>query len=117
MSGEGEIIGDASIGANPRAVEFGSAPLLIRSTLTPGKIKVHARVLFEGEHAATPAEIEFESVAPSVNMVFSEKPQINQNQAVFGGYQRQMTEEEKKNILNQVELQQTEFGEVKEGTK
>ena len=117
VSGEGEIIGDASIGANPRAVEFGSAPVLIRSTLTPGKIKVHARVLFEGEHAATPAEIEFESVAPSVNMVFSEKPQINQNQAISGGYQRQMTEEEKKNILNQVELQQTEFGEVKEEKK
>jgi len=40
VQGEGEIIGDASIGANPRAVEFGSAPVLIRSTIHPGKITV-----------------------------------------------------------------------------
>ena len=40
VEGEGTIIGDAHIGANPRAVEFGSAPVLIRSTKTPGKITV-----------------------------------------------------------------------------
>lgn len=39
VEGEGEIIGDASIGANPRAVEFGSAPVLIRSTRQAGKSK------------------------------------------------------------------------------
>lgn len=113
VTGEGEIIGDDAIGANPRAVEFGSAPVLIRSTLTPGKIKVHARVLFEGEHAATPTEIEFESVDPKQAMVYTEKPQVNQSQTYIGGYKRQMSEEEKRNTLNQVELQQTEFGEVK----
>ena len=48
VEGEGEIIGDATIGANPRAVEFGSAPVLIRSTRKAGKIKVKARVQFEG---------------------------------------------------------------------
>ena len=48
VEGEGDIIGDATIGANPRAVEFGSAPVLIRSTRKAGKIKVKARVLFEG---------------------------------------------------------------------
>ncbi len=39
VEGEGEIIGDATIGANPRAVEFGSAPVLIRSTRKAGKNK------------------------------------------------------------------------------
>ncbi|HRF93232.1 MAG TPA: glycoside hydrolase family 2 TIM barrel-domain containing protein, partial [Bacteroides graminisolvens] len=48
VEGEGEIIGDATIGANPRAVEFGSAPVLIRSTRKAGKIKVKARVQYEG---------------------------------------------------------------------
>ena len=42
VEGEGEIIGDATIGANPRTVEFGSAPVLIRSTRKAGKIKVKA---------------------------------------------------------------------------
>lgn len=37
VEGEGEIIGDATIGANPRTVEFGSAPVLIRSTRKAGK--------------------------------------------------------------------------------
>ncbi|MDE5919220.1 MAG: glycoside hydrolase family 2, partial [Duncaniella sp.] len=40
VEGEGEIIGDASIHANPRPVEWGSAPVLIRSTRTPGEIKI-----------------------------------------------------------------------------
>lgn len=46
LEGEGEIIGDASINANPRAVEWGSAPILVRSTMKPGKIKIHAEVQF-----------------------------------------------------------------------
>src|SRR5690606_20816966 len=73
VEGEGTIIGDAHIGANPRAVEFGSAPVLIRSTKTPGKITVKARVLFEGAHAPTPAEIEIESVAPVREMNYLEE--------------------------------------------
>lgn len=113
VTGEGEIIGDDVIGANPRAVEFGSAPVLIRSTPNPGKIKVHARVLFEGEHAPTPAEIEFESVTPKNKLIYSDKPKANQEQSYFGSYKRQMSEEEKRNTLNEVELQQTEFGETK----
>ena len=36
IEGEGEIIGDASIHANPRPVEFGTAPLLVRSTCKAG---------------------------------------------------------------------------------
>ena len=111
VTGEGEIIGDDIIGANPRAVEFGSAPVLIRSTLNPGKIKVHARVLFEGEHAPTPAEIEFESVAPKHQLVYQEKPQVNQATTYQSSYQRQMSEAERQKTLNEVELQQTEFGE------
>lgn len=56
VEGEGTIIGDASIGANPRAVEFGSAPVLIRATNKAGKIKVKAHVQFEGVYSPTSAE-------------------------------------------------------------
>lgn len=69
VEGEGDIIGDATIGANPRAVEFGSAPVLIRSTRKAGKIKVKARVLFEGTQAPTAAELEFESVACRISFL------------------------------------------------
>ena len=114
IEGEGEIIGDASIDANPRAVEFGSAPVLIRSTLNPGKIKISARVMFEGENAPTPASIEFESIPTRHPLVFTEKPQINsENQLNSPTYKRTLSEEEKKKALEEVELQQTEFGEKK----
>ena len=62
VEGEGTIIGDASIGANPRAVEFGSAPVLIRSTRQAGKIRVRARVQYEGDVTPAAAELEFSSV-------------------------------------------------------
>lgn len=113
VEGEGAIIGDDLIGANPRAVEFGSAPVLIRSTLIPGKIKVNARVLFEGEHAPTPASIEFESIASNLSLIYSEKPKVNQSISSNSLYKRTLSEEEKQKILNEVELQQTEFGEKK----
>ena len=113
VEGEGEIIGDDLIGANPRDVEFGSAPILIRSTLNSDKIKVNARVLFEGEHAPTPASIEFESISPKYKLVYSEKPQINQSSSYTSSYKRQLSEEDKQKALNEVEIQQTEFGEKK----
>jgi len=114
VEGEGEIIGDASIQANPRVVEFGSAPVLIRSTTKAGKIKVNARVLFEGEYAPKSASIEFASVAPARTLLFEENPKVfisgkNGSQS----NRKTMTDEEKQKLLNEVEKQQTDFGEVK----
>ena len=113
VEGEGEIIGDASIGANPRAVEFGSAPVLIRSTIYPGKIKIQARVLVEGENAPQPATLEMESIPPRYGLVYSEKPHLLSNEQYKSIFQRKLTEEEKRKMLNEVELQQTDFGEKK----
>lgn len=110
VAGEGEIIGNETIGANPREVEFGSAPLLVRSTVTPGKIKVSARVLFEGENAPTAASIEFESVKPSRPLVYSEKPETGISASNTNVFKRKLTEEEKQKTLQEVEQQQTEFG-------
>lgn len=114
VEGEGEMIGDALIGANPREIEFGSAPVLVRSTLHAGKIKVHARVLYEGEHAPTPASIEFESVESSIPLVYKETPQKNESgNILLRSYNRKLTEEEKQRSLMEVETQQTDFGEKK----
>lgn len=114
VEGEGTIIGDASIGANPRAVEFGSAPVLIRSTNIPGKIKVVARPLFEGAHAPAAAEIEIESVAPVTRMNYLEEeddyyPRTSSQDRE--GVRQQMSEEQIKKALDEVEQQQTDFGE------
>jgi hypothetical protein len=110
IEGEGDIIGDALIGANPRNTEFGSAPALIRSTLVPGKINVQAKALFDGEQVPISASIEFESIAPKHKIIYSEKPQRNYYSISIDTYQRKFSEEEKQKMLNEVELKQTEFG-------
>ena len=114
VEGEGEIIGNNIIGANPRAVEFGSAPVLIRSTINPGKIKVKARVLFEGEHAPASTEITFETISPENKLFYTEKPwkYVVDRTSVLRKFTPNMTEEEKKKALEEVERQQTEFGEI-----
>ena len=116
VEGEGEIIGDATIGANPRAVEFGSAPVLIRSTRKAGKIKVKARVQYEGTHAPTSAEIEFESVPSLLPACFTEQTRQTDAASTAKGQsasseKKILSEEEKQKLLIEVERQQTEFGE------
>ena len=111
VEGEGEIIGDASIGANPRAVEFGSAPVLIRSTATPGRIRVNARVLHEGTHAPSPASLEFYSVEPP----FESLGDASRSARVVGTDGRStggvhLSSEESSRLLQEVERQQAEFG-------
>lgn len=115
VEGEGEIIGDARIGANPRAVEWGSAPVLVRSTSRAGKIRVKAHVQFEGTHAPTSAEIEFESVPAGFPFNFMEQKQIVRQVRSQTGKQdtNELTDEQKKKLLDEVEKQQTDFGEKK----
>ena len=118
LEGEGEIIGDASINANPRAVEWGSAPILVRSTMKPGKIKIHAEVQFPGTHAPTPADLEIESVAyqgtmmmgtKSVKSAISSTVQ-NASSATSSSSSHEFTPEQKAKMLKEVEDQQADFG-------
>ena len=57
VKGEGELIDDGLIMANPRRLEWGSAPILVRATTTPGTITVRAAVLGEGINTPESAEI------------------------------------------------------------
>ncbi|MDD3321719.1 MAG: glycoside hydrolase family 2 TIM barrel-domain containing protein [Paludibacter sp.] len=113
VEGEGEIIGNQNIGANPRAVEWGSAPVLIRSTTKAGKIKVKAHVQFEGIQTPTAAEIELESVTG--DFLFNS---IEQNQffktntlSTDKSDKIQLSDEQRKKLLEEVEKQQADFGE------
>jgi len=117
VEGEGTIVGGADISANPRAVEFGSAPILIRSTTRQGKIKVNARVLFGGSHAPASTEIAFESIAPPIPLNYLEMA-VDQPVNTLSGESgrvapQAISEAEKRSALEEVERQQTEFGEKK----
>ena len=113
VEGEGEIIGDASINANPRAVEWGSAPVLIRSTRQAGKIKIRAEVQFPGTHAPTPAELEIESVPYEVPMCLASDSSNTSKTSTTSRTSNSsptLTEAEKNKLLQEVEAQQADFG-------
>jgi beta-galactosidase len=114
VEGEGELIGDERIGANPRAVEFGSAPVLVRSTKKAGKIKIKAHVQFEGTQAPTATELEFESIPSALPFCYLEQQRIAGIKTKNSTSNRiQLSETEKQKVLIEVERQQTEFGEKK----
>ncbi|MFT3751570.1 MAG: glycoside hydrolase family 2 TIM barrel-domain containing protein [Paludibacter sp.] len=113
VEGEGEIIGDQTIGANPRAVEWGSAPVLIRSTTKSGKIKVKAHVQFEGTQAPTAAEIELQSIPAELPFCTMDVQKVKGSKAASQKNIKQLSDAEKQKLLDEVEKQQTEFGEKK----
>ena len=115
VEGEGELIGNASINANPRAVEWGSAPVLIRSTRQAGKIKIKAEVQFPGTHAPTPAELEIESVPSTMPACYLEsektgKPGLSGKAGNSGQSAPTLTDAEKAKLLQEVEAQQADLG-------
>lgn len=113
VEGEGEIIGDASIHANPRPVEWGSAPVLIRTTRNPGKIKITARVEAPGTHAPTPAELVIESVRATIPALYTDVRTAGANVKTGRADSKNapaLSEDEKRKILEEVDLQQQEFG-------
>ena len=116
IEGEGEIIGDASINANPRAVEWGSAPVLVRSTKQAGKIKIKAEVQFPGTHAPTPAELEIESIPYDLPMCLSSDTSLTSHTSYTSPTSHTsntsptLSDEEKARILEEVNAQQADFG-------
>jgi beta-galactosidase len=115
VEGEGEIIGDASINANPRAVEWGSAPILVRSTMQSGKIKIRAEVQFPGIHAPAPAELEIESVPYDMPMCYTTMCYVRNTSSSSTTMQTSkasvtLSNAEKAKLLQEVEAQQADFG-------
>jgi len=74
IEGQGHIIGDESIGANPVKVDWGTAPVLIRSTTTAGKIKIKAHVNYQGVNMPAAGEIEIESIPSVEKLIYQEEP-------------------------------------------
>ena len=115
VEGEGRIIGDASIAANPRAVEWGSAPVLIQSTNKAGKITIIARSQWPGTYAPAADTLTIESIPYEGRQCYKEVPAKNPNisgnpRLSESSSQPTMTEEEKRRTLLEVEQQQKDFG-------
>mgnify|MGYP001510676096 CR=1 FL=1 len=125
VEGEGRILGGANILANPAPVKWGTAPVLIQSTLKPGKIKITASVLFEGSQMPASAVLELESKPAAHPFIYteSEAALISMNSdSPFGQSaaksaseleQERLLKERNAQKLKEVEKQQADFGEKK----
>ena len=113
VEGEGRLLADESSHTNPRPVEWGTAPVLLRTTLRPGKVKIKAEVDSPGLQMPLRGELEFDVLPATHVSIYDEEER--------GGVMRPVStvnrsnETEMRNKLNQelknVERQQTEFGE------
>lgn len=74
IEGAGRIIGANELSINVREVEWGTAPILIKATNEPGRIKIKAKLVYKGINKAIGGEIEFESVPNYEDMIYSEVP-------------------------------------------
>ncbi len=113
VKGEGRIIGDASIAANPRQVEWGTAPVLIRSTHKAGKISIIARSTFEGIHAPAADTLTIESIPYEGRMCYQESSDgMTQpaNTRHPSPATPSLSESERRKMLEEVEQQQQDFG-------
>ncbi len=115
VEGEGHIIGDASILANPRAVEWGSAPILIQATDKPGKITITARSAFNGVYAPAADTLTIESRPAEMQKCYTEVPTSSSIQPDNTPHHDKntnssMTDEERQRTLEEVNRQQMDFG-------
>ena len=73
IEGEGRLVGDETCFANPKAVVWGEAPILVQSTTTPGEIKIIASVCFEGVRTPVKGELIIKSVSPQIPLLYDKK--------------------------------------------
>lgn len=125
IEGEGRILGDAAAQANPRTVNWGTAPILVQSTTKSGKIKITASVLIEGSQMPISGELELISIPSKTPMLYSAKEldvlAVEKQQNEHKIQNSSKTEDQKEierlkkelnNLkLKEVERQQTAFGE------
>lgn len=124
VEGEGRIIGSAAVQANPVPVKWGTAPVLVQSTLKPGKIRITASVLHEGSQMPVGASIELESVPTRFPLIYNVEEAERIPASIEAGHhseakshatleQERRQKAENAHKLKEVERQQEEFGEKK----
>lgn len=75
IEGEGVLVGDESVQANPQKVEWGTAPIIIRSTTKAGKVRVTAHVDKEGGQKPQSCVFEYETIPEEGSALFKEVPE------------------------------------------
>ena len=116
-------MGGSGVLANPAPVKWGTAPVLVQSTLKPGKIRITASVLFEGSQMPVSGELELESKPSAFPLVYDAADaaripmgSVSAGQSAVSKTDAEREVERLRKELNtlklkEVERQQSEFGE------
>lgn len=113
VEGEGQILTNNN---QPQKANWGSAPVLLQSTMTPGKIKIKAELEAEGINTAHAAELEINSLPSDYKFILSKK-ELAEQQKQAGTLKNNNRNKQRYNKaqieaeLKEVEKQQDEFGE------
>lgn len=124
VDGEGTLVGGSDIMCNPRQVQWGTAPILVKSTTQAGKIKIRASVLMEGKQMPADAVLEIETQTAAIPLIYNKTEeagitrQARQTSTDKVGKDsncedevKRLQQELNRYKLKEVEKQQTEFGE------
>ncbi len=69
LEGEGELVADEQTFTNPRIVQWGTAPVLIRAKANVGDIKIKASVMYQGIHTPLSAELVIHTLGPAHKLI------------------------------------------------
>lgn len=122
IEGNGELVADNATFTNPRQVQWGTAPVLVRANTNAGEIKIKASVVFEGIHTPLSAELIIKTI-DSKHRIIADKNELSLlqegnkmiNKSISEG--KSNCEEEIKKLqqelsrlrLKEVEKQQSDF--------
>ena len=124
VEGDARLIGDEKIGANPRPVQWGSAPALLQMGEKAGKIRVSAHLRQEGAQKPQSGVLEFETLSSPLPALYEETPssasnptqasaeKASQNKAELQELKRRLEASEKelnRYKIKEVEKQQSDF--------
>ena len=120
IEGEGTLLGGKDVLANPAPVKWGTAPVLVKSTLRAGLIKVKASVLFEGQQRPLSGELEFVSLPSKKKLIYDphemelmdkQRSSSIETQSTAGSSVQDDIKIKNMKKLKEVEKQQADFGE------
>ena len=123
IEGEGRILGGPDVLANPAPVKWGTAPILVQSTLKPGKIRITASVLFEGSQMPVSGELVLDSKPAAFPLIYNAEDasriplsSVSAGQSAISKTDAEREVERLRKELNtlklkEVERQQSDFGE------
>lgn len=118
IEGPGELVASKETFTNPREVQWGTAPILVRAKAQTGNIKIKASVVPNGTHTPMSAELIIPTTK-AIHPLIADEDELNlqlkthRNQQNLSSYDRgQSSDEARKQSqmrLKEVEKQQSDF--------